>query len=153
MKSAQNGVLSINDYTAGTDLYRSHMPNDQYHWGSNEVKANAGVHNLDFISFNLNTAQHPLYKETAEAYLHWFHGMNPMGKVMLSNMYAYGGDDCVNEIYHSWFGDGTNWDNVFTSLYGPAPGYIPVGPNKFFAVSSISPPLVNLTRNPIRNGM
>lgn len=140
MKSGQNGVLSINDYSAGTDLYRSHMPDDQYHWGSHEVKANAGVHNLDFISFGINSTQHTLYKEAAEAYLHWFHGVNPMGKVMLSNMYAYGGDDCVNEIYHSWFGDGTNWDNVLTSPYGPAPGYIPVGPNKFFPVSTISPP-------------
>jgi hypothetical protein len=63
-----------------------------------------------------------------------------MGKVMLSNMYAYGGDSCVNEFYHSWFGNGTIWDNVFTSLYGPPPGYVPGGPNKDFSILSMSPP-------------
>jgi hypothetical protein len=76
----------------------------------------------------------------AESYLHWFHGVNPMGKVMLTNMYAYGGDSCVNEFYHSWFGNGTIWDNVFTSPNGPAPGYLIGGPNKDFSIPAISPP-------------
>jgi endoglucanase len=139
-KAAQNGILSINDYNASTDLYRSSMPDDQYHWGSNEVKSNAGNHNLDFVSFGVNTGQSALYREVAESYLHWFHGVNPMGKVMLTNMSAYGGENSVNEIYHSWFGDGTNWDNVQTSLYGPPPGYVPGGPNKNFGIASINPP-------------
>ena len=89
VKAAQNGVLSINAYTANTDLYRSFMPDAQYHWNSNEVKANAGLNNLDFVSFNINNPQHNLYKEIPNAYLQWFHGVNPMGKVMLSNMYAH----------------------------------------------------------------
>jgi hypothetical protein len=74
------------------------------------------------------------------AYLHWFHGVNPMGKVMLTNMYAYGGDSCVNEFYHSWFNNGTVWDNVFTSAIGPAPGYLIGGPNKDFSIPAMSPP-------------
>jgi hypothetical protein len=140
VKAGQNGVLSINDYNANTDLYRSSMPDAQYHWNSHEVKANAGLDNFDFATFGINTAQSALYKETGESYLHWFHGVNPMGKVMLTNMYAYGGDSCVNEFYHSWFGDGTVWDNVLTSLYGPPPGYVPGGPNKDFSIPSMSPP-------------
>jgi hypothetical protein len=140
VKAGQNGVLSINDYNSNTDLYRSSMPDAQYHWNSHEVKANAGINNLDFITFNINTGQHSLYKEVAEAYLHWFHGINPMGKVMLTNMYAFGGDSCVNEFYHSWFGNGTIWDNVFSSTNGPAPGYIIGGPNKDFSIPGISPP-------------
>lgn len=140
IKAGQNGVLSINDYNNKTDLYLSHMPDDQFHWNSNEVKSNAGLDNLDFVTFNINPAQQATYKETAENYLHWFHGVNPMGKVMLSNMYAYGGDSCVNEFYHSWFADGSVWDNVFTSLYGPAPGYLIGGVNKDFTVAAISPP-------------
>lgn len=140
VKAGQNGVLSINDYTGNTDLYRSSMPDAQYHWNSHEVKANAGLDNFDFATFNINTAQSALYKETGESYLHWFHGVNPMGKVMLTNMYAYGGDSCVNEFYHSWFGDGTVWDNVFTSLYGPPPGYVPGGPNKDFSIPAMNPP-------------
>jgi hypothetical protein len=139
-KSGQNGVASLNDHNNKTDLYRAYMPNDQYHWNSHEVKANCGLDNFDFATFNINTTQSALYKEVGENYLHWFHGVNPMGKVMLSNMYAYGGDSCVNEFYHSWFGDGTIWDNVFTSPNGPPPGYIPGGPNKDFSIPSMSPP-------------
>jgi endoglucanase len=140
VKSGQNYVTSIDDHNNQTDLYRAHMPDDQYHWNSHEVKANAGLNNLDFVSFNINTAQSSLYKEIAENYLHWFHGVNPMGKVMLTNMYAYGGDSCVNEFYHAWFGNGTIWDNVFTSPNGPPPGYVPGGPNKDFSIPAMSPP-------------
>lgn len=139
-KAGQNGVLSIYDHNNQTDLYRSYMPDAQYHWGSHEVKSNAGLNNLDFVFFSINPSQISLYREVAENYLHWFHGVNPMGKVMLSNMYAYGGDSCVNEFYHSWFANGTVWDNVFTSLYGPPPGYIVGGPNKAFSITTISPP-------------
>lgn len=139
-KAGQNGVLSINDYNGNVDLYRSSMPDAQYHWNSHEVKANAGIDNLDFVTFSVNPAQAAAYKEVAESYLHWFHGVNPMGKVMLTNMYAYGGDSCVNEFYHSWFGNGTVWDNVFTSPNGPAPGYLIGGPNKDFSLPGISPP-------------
>jgi endoglucanase len=139
-KAAQNGIMSINDYNNHTDLYRAFMPDAQYTWGSNETKASAGLDNYDFATFGINTAQAALYKETAESYLHWFHGVNPMGKVMLTNMYAFGADSSVNEFYHSWFGDGTPWDNVFKSLYGPPPGYLPGGPNKDFSVPSINPP-------------
>ncbi|HEY6505665.1 MAG TPA: glycoside hydrolase family 9 protein [Chitinophagaceae bacterium] len=140
VKAGQNGVLSINDYNNNTDLYRSSMPDAQYHWNSHEVKANAGLNNFDFATFGINTAQSALYKEIGESYLHWFHGVNPMGKVMLTNMYAYGGDSCVNEFYHGWFNHGTVWDNVFTSLYGPPPGYVPGGPNKDFSIPAMNPP-------------
>jgi hypothetical protein len=140
VKSGQNYIASIDDYNSKTDLYRASMPDAQYHWNSHEVKANAGLDNLDFATFNINTGQSALYKELGENYLHWFHGVNPMGKVMLTNMYAYGGDSCVNEFYHSWFNNGTIWDNVFTSPNGPPPGYVPGGPNKDFSIPGISPP-------------
>lgn len=140
VKSGQNYIASIDDHNNQTDLYRAHMPNDQYHWNSHEVKANCGLDNLDFVTFNVNTGQSTLYKELGENYLHWFHGVNPMGKVMLTNMYAYGGDSCVNEFYHAWFGNGTVWDNVFTSPNGPPPGYVPGGPNKDFSIPALSPP-------------
>lgn len=129
-KSSMNYLYSINDYNAGTDLYRSHMGDDTYHWGHNQTCTNAGNQNLDFISFNLNTGSHTLYREVAEQYLHWMHGANPLGMVMLSNMYAYGAEKSVNEIYHAWFTDGSKWDNALTSTNGPAPGYVPGGPNK-----------------------
>lgn len=139
-KAGMNGVFSINNYNSATDLYRSHMEDWAYHWGSNQVKSNAGNNNLDFITFGLNSANHAGYREVAEQYLHWFHGVNPMGIVMLSNMYAYGAENCVNEIYHSWYDNGTVWDNAITSPKGPAPGFVSGGPNKDFTVPSIVPP-------------
>jgi endoglucanase len=140
VKSGQNYIASIDDHNNQTDLYRAHMPDDQYHWNSHEVKANAGLDNLDFATFNINTGERQVYKDLGENYLHWFHGVNPMGKVMLSNMYAFGGDSCVNEFYHGWFGDGTIWDNLFTSPNGPPPGYVPGGPNKDFSIPAMNPP-------------
>lgn len=140
MKSGQDGVVSINHYNSSTDLYRAYLPDDQYHWGNSQVKADAGVHNWDYVSFNINTPNQSLYKEVAEQYLHWFHGVNPMGKVLLSNMYAYGGDDCANEIYHSWFANGTVWDNAISSTKGPAPAYVQGGPNKNYAIAAVTPP-------------
>ncbi|MEO5582683.1 MAG: glycoside hydrolase family 9 protein, partial [Saprospiraceae bacterium] len=132
-KASMNYLYSINDYNAGTDLYRSHMGDDTYHWGHNQTHTNAGNQNLDYISFNLNASNHALYKETAEQYLHWMHGTNPLGMVMLSNMYAYGAEKSVNDIYHTWFNDGTSWDNALTSTNGPAPGYVTGGPNKNYS--------------------
>jgi hypothetical protein len=73
-------------------------------------------------------------------HLHYFHGLNPLGMVMLSNMYSLGGDRCVNEIYHTWFYDQTEYDNALTSTKGPAPGYVTGGPNPNFSVTSLSPP-------------
>lgn len=139
-KAAQNGVLSITDYNAQTDLYRSYMPDAQYHWGSNTVKATAGNHNLDFVTFNLNAGSQALYQEVAGEYLHYFHGLNPQGMVYLTNMYAYGAEKSANEIYHMWFDNGTDWDNAQTSPKGPAPGYVTGGANGSFPVTTISPP-------------
>ena len=51
---------------------------------------------------------------------------------MLTNMYDYGAEKSANEMYHSWFGDGTPYDNAITSTYGPAPGYQPGGFNPNF---------------------
>lgn len=139
-KAAMNYLYSIDALDDQTDLYRAHMDNSAYHWGSNQVRANCGILNLDFTAFKINTSQQARYKEVAEQYLHWFHGTNPMAIVMLSNMYAYGGDACANEIYHTWFGNNTPYDNALSSPKGPAPGYVTGGPNKDFSYTQLSPP-------------
>jgi endoglucanase len=132
-KANMDYLYSINTYNAATDLYRAHLADDAYHWGHNQVRTAAGHLNMDYITFGLNASRHAQYKEVAEQYLHWMHGVNPMGMVMLSNMYAYGAEKCANEIYHTWFTHGSSWDNALTSLYGPAPGYVPGGPNKSYS--------------------
>ncbi len=142
-KAGMNYLFSINDYNNGTDLYRAYMADAQHHWGSNQVRANCGILNLDFVSFNLNPTNHAQYRETAEQYLHWMNGVNPMSTVMLSNMSVAGAENSVKEIYHTWFTNGTVWDNVQTSPNGPAPGYVTGGPNK-----SYSGTVANITNQP-----
>jgi hypothetical protein len=139
-KGNMNYQYSIDSYNAATDLYRGYMENSAHHWGSNQVRAMCGNINLDHIQFGTNINQHADYQKVASAYLHWLHGVNPLGMVMLSNMYSLGGDSCANEIYHHWFRDGSVWDNAKTSSKGPAPGYVTGGPNKDFSVTTMSPP-------------
>jgi len=134
-KANMNYQYSYPTYNAGTDLYRAYIADDAYHWGHNQARTGAGHMNMDFITFNVNPASHAQYREVAESYLHWMHGVNPMGMVMLSNMYSYGAEKCANEIYHTWFTEGSTWDNSLTSPNGPAPGYVPGGPNKSYTGS------------------
>ena len=69
-------------------------------------------------------------RNAAETFIHYIHGVNPFSLVYLSNMYSYGGDNCANEFYHTWFSNGSaKWDRVGTSTYGPAPGFLTGGPN------------------------
>ncbi len=122
------------------DLYRAHIPDWSYHWGSNMPKANYGNLNRLAIQSNLVPGSNANFEAYIDETIHYFHGVNPLGMVYLSNMYAYGADRSVNEIYHSWFYDGTDYDNAITSPIGPAPGFVSGGPNAQFSVSTLVPP-------------
>ena len=126
------------------DLYRAYMHDPQYHWGSNNPRANYGNSNIDVLTFKLDIGDSKSYETRALEQLHYFHGVNPLGMVYLSNMYRYGATRSANEIYHTWFAHDTRWSDARNSACGPAPGYVPAGPN-VFAVrdgvpSSVSPP-------------
>ncbi|MEL6822459.1 MAG: glycoside hydrolase family 9 protein, partial [Calditrichota bacterium] len=141
LSAASNEVLgNFNGYFGWveTDLYRSQIPEWSYHWGSSKSIAEYGNINELFIRAGIGDAA-SLKRKSAEL-LHYFHGVNPIGIVYLSNMYDYGADRSVNEIYHTWFADGTDYDNALTSPLGPAPGYVSGGPNPDFTVSSLVPP-------------
>jgi endoglucanase len=116
------------------DLYRAFMRTSLYHWGSNNQRAAVGNTNYDAIRWSLVTGDAVgRYLERAAGMLHSFHGVNPMQLVYLTNMYADGGDACADEIFHAWFRDGDpKWDNARTSELGPAPGYVPGGPNRAY---------------------
>jgi len=122
------------------DLYRSHMPDWSYHWGSNMIKAHYGVLNAMIAKYNINPSANDSYLQKASEHVHYFHGTNPMGIVYLSNMYEFGADNSVNEIYHTWFYDGTEYDHALNSTFGPAPGFLTGGPNKDYSYSPFSPP-------------
>lgn len=122
------------------DLYRANMPEWSYHWGSNMPKANYANLNKLVVKYDIDPINADTYGDYHRDAVHYFHGVNPLGLVYLSNMYEIGGDRCANEIYHTWFGDGTKWDHAINSENGPPPGFVTGGPNKDFSLSNISPP-------------
>jgi len=66
----------------------------------------------------------------ASRYVHYIHGTNPLSLVYLTNMSAHGAESSANEIFHTWFADGSAmWDRAGTSTYGPPPGFLAGGPN------------------------
>jgi hypothetical protein len=114
------------------DLYRAYMRDDSFHWGHNQVRANVGNTVLDLVQLGLvKGAQAGAARDRAEGLLQSFHGVNALGIVYLTNMYAYGAENSVNQIFHVWFPDGDpTYDDAKTSKLGPAPGYVPGGPNR-----------------------
>ncbi|HLO60629.1 MAG TPA: glycoside hydrolase family 9 protein [Bacteroidales bacterium] len=128
----RNAMLTNGDnfpaWYSSTDPYKAHM--DSYTWGSNNQKGAVGSMFYNMIQYNIDPLKNQDALNAAAAYIHYIHGVNPLNLVYLSNMYAFGGDSCVNEFYHSWFTNGSpKWDRVGTSLYGPAPGFLTGGPN------------------------
>ncbi|KAF1721819.1 LacI family transcriptional regulator [Pseudoxanthomonas wuyuanensis] len=109
------------------DPYRAHL--DSYHWGSNGIKALLGGMFADQGLYGLSQHSPAEIADAGAAYLHYLHGVNPLGKVYLSNMGAWGAENSVDQFFHSWFADGSAWDSVRDSQYGPAPGFLVGGPN------------------------
>lgn len=116
--------------TTKADPYMAFI--NDYVWGSNGIKSNMGllftalnVHNLGTAhtaADNLNAASH---------YIHYHHGVNPLGLCYLTNMSSLGAENSANEIFHGWFTNGSaKWDSAATSTYGPPPGFVPGGANQ-----------------------
>ncbi|MCR9244210.1 MAG: glycoside hydrolase family 9 protein [bacterium] len=127
------GGSHLGRYQNGEDAYGAHLFAQDYTWGSNSTKA---LHGSQFLLANrhgLAAADARDLHDAAEGFVHYLHGVNPLGLTFLTNMRAAGAEGSVDEMYHAWFGDGTPWDNATTSLYGPAPGYLTGGANPFFA--------------------
>jgi endoglucanase len=124
--SAGNRIYGFN---ADDDLYRAYMHPPQYGWGSNRTRANYGNTNLDVVTYKIGTGEPATFENRAEEILHYFHGVNPFTMVYLSNMYRYGATSSVNQIYHTWYAHGTRWGDARNPPCGPAPGYLPGGPN------------------------
>lgn len=123
-----NGADNMAAYTGNKDPYQAYIKD--YTWGSNSVKSAQGNMNQNLITYGMAGGIETVAGDAAGAYLHYLHGLNPMGMVYLSNMYDYGAEKGVNEFYHTWFSNGSPlWDRVGTSLFGPAPGFLTGGPN------------------------
>lgn len=130
-------------FTPNDDLYRNFLHPAQYHWGSNGPRASYGTSNKDVVSYQL-VPDSRSYELRAEDTLHYFHGVNPLGMVYLTNMSKLGASSSANAIFHKWYWEGTKWGDARTSSCGPAPGYVPGGPNASAASNGVpdrvSPP-------------
>lgn len=132
-----NSIQSGNDdnlpaFLNQTDTYRAFIRDDNYTWGSNETKAHQANMFFTMNRYGLNVANAQHYKNAGAGFLHYLHGVNPTGYSFLSNMGAQGAEFSIPSLYHAWFNDGTVWDEVGVSAIGPAPGYLPGGPNPYF---------------------
>jgi hypothetical protein len=140
-----NSVMSGNTdnlpaYTNQTDAYRAWVNDGNYTWNSNNTKSCQGNILLNMNVYNLNTANTANYSNSALGYVNYMDGVNPNSKVYLSNMNGFGASNSVTQFYHSWFTHGSAlWGVVGTSTYGPAPGYIPGGPNPSYALDGCCP--------------
>ncbi len=115
-------------YTNTSCAYRGFLEDGDNVWGSNRPRGHNGTTFYDWIQYDLGTDTMPK-RNAAAGYVNFLHGVNPISRVMLTNMYDFGAEKSANEMYHSWFGDGTVYDDALTSQYGPAPGYQPGGFN------------------------
>lgn len=126
-QNSMNSASNFEGLTNETDPYLAHL--EDYVWGSNGIKSRKGLMFTNYALHNVNSSNNADAMRVAERYIHYLHGVNPLNFCYLSNMYDYGADHGVNEFYHTWFGDGTDWDNVLNDPYGPAPGFLTGGPN------------------------
>jgi hypothetical protein len=119
-------------WRADDDLYRAFLPTNSFHWGSNKVRANLGNATLQLEALvALAAKEDPPQRERAEGLLHFFHGVNALGLVYLSNMGSHGAERSVTQMFHTWFRDGDAlWDSATRSELGPAPGFLVGGPNR-----------------------
>jgi hypothetical protein len=121
------------------DPYRAPLP--AYVWGSNAIKAHMGNNFFNVVTYGLDAASNDEMTRAAAGYVHYFHGVNPLSLVYLTNMYDYDAENCANEIFHSWFADGSAlWDRVGESTYGPPPGFVPGGPNPYYECGDAADP-------------
>ena len=100
-----------------------------YVWGSSATKGDHGNIFADEARYGLSSHTSTAAMDAAAGYLHYLHGVNPLGKVYLSNMQAAGAENSVDKFYHTWFAPGSVWDSVRGSKYGPPPGYLVGGAN------------------------
>lgn len=127
-------------FSKNADLYRAYMPDAQHHWGSSTVRANVGASNMMLINMGVYPEGDKKMLLRGQAHLQYFHGVNPLGLVYLSNMEDYGSERSVRQLFHYWYSDGTQYDNAKRSPIGPPPGYVTGGPNANYS-GSFSPPL------------
>jgi len=135
-----NNADNLPAYVNGTDAYGAYMATNNYTWGSNTTKGHQANMFLSMNAHGLNAANAANYTGAAGGFVHYFHGVNPNATVYLTNMGSFGAERSVNSVYHGWFEDGSAlWDEAGVSTYGPAPGFVPGGPNPTYDLDGCCP--------------
>ena len=111
---ADNGLKASRERR---DPYSAHT--QELTWGSNSFKARKGSIFTQAILNRVGGASDLEYKNAASHYLHYLHGVNPLGKSYLTAMESCGAENPVRRFYHSWFPGNKR----------PAPGFLVGGPN------------------------
>jgi endoglucanase len=118
--------------TNNKDAYRSSIKD--YTWGSNQSKLlQARLYQL--LALYDNDAPTAAKADSAAiGYLHYIHGVNPLGLVYLTNMKSAGASHSASTMFHNWFAHGTHWGRVSGVMPGPPPGYLVGGPNPQYSM-------------------
>lgn len=119
------------------DPYMAFIYPGAYTWGSNMAKMLWAAMVAFDLEINPGRPDGRQRLGLLAGYLHYLHGRNPLGMVYLSNMGRKGAGVIDGpsplEIYHSWFSDGSARYDGKTSAFGPAPGFLVGGPNRYYS--------------------
>jgi hypothetical protein len=137
MLAGIQGGDNLPRYQSNADAYGAYLAT--YVWGSNQTKASQGSVLTYVPTYGLDATENTSALAAAERFVHYFHGLNPLSKVYLTNVNGIGASNSVTMLYHSWFAPGTVWSTVGVSTYGPAPGYLVGGPNPSYALDPCCP--------------
>jgi hypothetical protein len=130
-----SGWGAVNDQA---DAYGAYV--DGYWWGSNRTKSRRGSMFTQSVLGGIEPHRHSAAVNAASHYLHYLHGVNPMGLVYLTNMEHAGAERPITTIYHAWFHDGSrDYDQAGQSRFGPAPGFLAGGPNASYSRDKCCP--------------
>jgi len=121
----------LSSVTSAKDPYRAYLKD--YTWSSNQIKM-AQARLYQHLAKNGSGANAEKAAAAAEDYVHYLHGVNPLGLVYLTNMRRAGAEHSATTIFHTWFADKSpKWDETTATTPGPAPGFLSGGPNTWFA--------------------
>jgi endoglucanase len=114
--------------TAGLDPYMAYLKD--YGLGSNGSKASQGNLFADLAKYGLGDRAARDNMSAASHFLHYLHGVNPLGKVYLSNMRGFGAENSVSQLHHTWFAHrSSRWGSGRAPDTAPPPGFLVGGPN------------------------
>ena len=137
MLAGINGGDNFPGYTGNEGSYGPYLA--QFVWGSNQTQAQQGLIFTMVPTYGLDATKNTAALTAAERHVHYFHGVNPLSKVYLSNLSTIGASNSVTSFFHSWFAPGTKWSAVTATTPGPAPGFLVGGPNPSYSLDGCCP--------------